>query len=123
MQWFKSALLFVTLCGAVAGEPVWAQRVRHGGERAHVGGRAHVGVVIGAPLFWPYYPSYYSQPYYYPYPSVIAVPSSPPVYIEQEQQLPPQQYWYFCNSPQGYYPYVKQCPSGWQQVVPQPPRN
>lgn len=116
MQWIKSALLLVLLCGAVASEPAWAQRGRHGG------GRAHVGVVIGAPLFWPYYPSYYPQPYYYPYPSVIAVPSSPPVYIEQEP-LSPQQYWYFCNNPQGYYPYVKQCPSGWQPVMPQPPRN
>ena len=28
-------------------------------------------------------------------------------------------YWYFCQDPQGYYPYVKNCPGGWMQVVPQ----
>lgn len=112
MKWIKSALLLVVLLGAAASEPVWADRGHHGGAR----GRAHVGVFIGAPLFWPYYP----QPYYYP--PVVVVPSSPPVYIEQEP-LSPQQYWYFCNSPQGYYPYVKQCPSGWQLVTPLPSRN
>ena len=109
MKWIKSALLLTVVLGLVA-EPAWADRVRHGGGRS----RAHVGVVIGAPLLWPYYPG----PYYYP--PVIAMPSSPPVYIEQEPVLA-QQYWYFCRNPQGYYPYVKQCLSGWLQVVPQPP--
>jgi hypothetical protein len=27
-------------------------------------------------------------------------------------------YWYYCQNPQGYYPYVKQCPSGWTKVPP-----
>jgi len=121
MKWSKSALLLMALCGTVASAPAWAQ------HRGHGRGRAHVGVVIGAPLFWP--PYYYGQPHYYPYypyaypyqyPTVVAVPSEPPVYIEQSPQQQ-QQYWYFCNNPQGYYPYVKQCPSGWQQVAPTPP--
>jgi hypothetical protein len=30
-------------------------------------------------------------------------------------------YWYYCQNPQGYYPYVKQCPNGWMKVVPSPP--
>ncbi len=30
------------------------------------------------------------------------------------------QYWYFCPSSNGYYPYVKECPQGWQQVPAQP---
>jgi hypothetical protein len=30
-------------------------------------------------------------------------------------------YWYYCKDPQGYYPYVKQCPGGWMKVVPIPP--
>jgi hypothetical protein len=112
MKWIKSALLLVILLGAAASEPAWADRGHHFGGHS----RAHVGVFIGAPLFWPYYP----EPYYYP--PVVVVPSSPPVYIEQGASSS-QQYWYFCNSPQGYYPYVKQCPSGWQQVTPQPPGN
>ena len=122
MKCINSAVLLFILFGVAASEPAWAARGHHVGGR----GRAHVGVFIGAPLLWPYYPgpyypgSYYPGPYYYP--PAVAVPSSPPVYVEQEP-LSPQQYWYFCNRPQGYYPYVKQCPSGWQQVMPQPPRN
>jgi len=26
------------------------------------------------------------------------------------------QYWYYCSDPSGYYPYVTQCNTGWQQV-------
>jgi hypothetical protein len=28
--------------------------------------------------------------------------------------------WYHCNRPEGYYPYVKQCRGGWEQVPAQP---
>jgi hypothetical protein len=94
--------------------------------RPHFGGHfwhPRVGVFIGAPLFWPWYaPAPYYNPYYYP--PVVTVPSSPPVYIEQGSgQTAAQQpyYWYYCSSPEGYYPYVKDCPGGWRQVVPQPP--
>jgi len=55
---------------------------------------------------------------------IVAVPSSPPVYIEQGRGRTAAQqayYWYSCSSPEGYYPYVKDCPGGWRQVVPQPP--
>ena len=65
---------------------------------------------------WPY--PYYSYPYSYPYyaspPAVIQ--QEPQVYSEPEQQQP--YYWYFCQNPQGYYPYVKSCPGGWLKVVP-----
>ena len=57
--------------------------------------------------------------------------SAPPVIIERPgveyymQQLPePYEepaYWYYCRKPEGYYPYVKQCPDGWMKVVPTPP--
>lgn len=99
------------------------------------------GTVIGAELANPYYPysyypySYYPRPYYsppypyYAYPPVAVVPQPPSVYIEhgssqQAYQQPapqPGYYWYHCNNPDGYYPYVKECPSGWQKVSPQPP--
>jgi hypothetical protein len=90
-------------------------------DHGHFHGR--VGVFIGAPLFWP---GYYPGPYYYPYyyPPVVAVPSAPSQYIERgEGQAAPQQqsgYWYHCSNPEGYYPYVKECPGGWEQVTPQP---
>jgi hypothetical protein len=27
--------------------------------------------------------------------------------------------WYYCNDAKAYYPHVRECPSGWLQVVPQ----
>jgi hypothetical protein len=108
----------------------------------HIGGsRARVGVYIGAPVVaagvyygagyyrpwgygYPYgYPYGYANPYYYP-PAVVTVPSAPPVYIEQapQQATAPAATgsWYYCANPQGYYPYVKECPGGWQAVPAQP---
>jgi hypothetical protein len=81
-----------------------------------------VGIWVGPGWIGPY--PYYSYPYYpYPYyrePPVIV--QQPEVYV-QPAPPPVQQpsYWYFCKEPQGYYPYVKQCPSGWMKVVPSPP--
>jgi hypothetical protein len=31
-----------------------------------------------------------------------------------------QPYWYYCERSKSYYPYVKECPSGWTRVAPQP---
>lgn len=87
----------------------------HGG---HHHGHTRVGVFIGDP-FWPWW--YYPPPFYYNPPVVVMPPQSPPVYIEQGN--PPsssQNYWYYCRSPDGYYPYVKDCPGGWEKVPPQP---
>jgi hypothetical protein len=57
---------------------------------------------------------------YYAYPPVVAVPTAPPVYIQQQQPQPQINYWHYCRNPEGYYPYVKKCPDGWLQVAPQP---
>lgn len=99
------------------------------GHRGHWHGGVRLGIVIGAPALWYSYPRYYYPPaHYYPpayYPPVVAVPSSPPVYIERgDTQAEPERqsnYWYYCPGEKAYYPYVKQCPGGWQRVVPQPP--
>jgi hypothetical protein len=61
--------------------------------------------------FW-YAPA---APYVYTSP-VVVQPAQPPVLIQQQPQ---QQYWYFCQEANGYYPSVQQCPSGWMQVLPQ----
>lgn len=44
---------------------------------------------------------------------------APPAYTP-----PPQNYWYYCQDPEGYYPQVQSCPEGWMRVVPNggPPR-
>jgi len=89
----------------------------HFGGRHHFHGHSRFGFFIGTPWSWPYYdPPYF--PYYrsYAYPPAVAVPLSPPVYVERGQSND----WYYCWSPQGYYPYVKECPGGWQGVSPQP---
>lgn len=115
MKAVKATLwLVVFVLGAVASVPALAWHHGH----------AHFGVFIGAPGFG--YPPYY--PYYYPpyYPPIGEVPSSPPTYIEQEGAQPapgPSQsnWWYYCADAKAYYPYVKECPAGWQRVAPQPP--
>ena len=91
---------------------------RHSG---HGGGRVSVGVWLG-PGWWgpPYYPLYY--PYYQPEQRIVI--EQPEMYVQPAPQAEEQQnYWYYCKDPQGYYPYVKQCPSGWMKVVPSPPRE
>ena len=68
----------------------------------------------------------YPGSYYEPAP-VVVVPAEPQVYIEQgdvvaEQEPDGGQYWYYCRNAKNYYPYVKECPGGWQKVPPQPAR-
>ena len=98
-------------------------------DRGHGHGRIGLGFYFGAPYYspYPYYPYSYYGPYPY-YPPVVTAPASPPVYIERGEELSesPQEegyYWYHCDKPEGYYPYVKQCPGGWQQVTPEPDRR
>ena len=116
----KLIIAFLLLGAAGAGS-AWADR-----------GHAHFGVVIGPYWGGPWYyppPAYYYPPYY---PQVI-VPA-PQVYIEQQPAASaapsapvapvaaaPVNYWYYCAAAKNYYPYVKECPSGWQRVSPQPP--
>jgi hypothetical protein len=123
MNHMKAILtLMLVLLGAMASAPALA--FGHGG---HFGGRAHFGVFVGGPIWWGgpwYYPPYYGySPYYYP-PAVAAGPTQ---YVEQggaaaQAPAPAQQgYWYYCTGSKTYYPYVKECPGGWQRVAPQPP--
>jgi hypothetical protein len=99
---------------------------RGGGWAGHHHHGARFGFYVGSPFFFdPFYSWRFGYPYpYYP-PTIITVPSQPPVYIEQTPaptRQYPAGYWYYCDNPQGYYPYVKHCPSGWQPVEPTPPQ-
>lgn len=89
----------------------------HGG---YYPGRVGVGFYFGQPWYSPWYfgppPSYY-YPYYAP---TVVVPATPPVYIEQGGAQPASADWKYCQNAQGYYPYIQECPSGWQSVPPQP---
>ena len=105
------------LVGIAASGAALADRGWHGGHGGHV--RSSFGVFVGVPLFSPWY---YPPAYYYP-PAVVA---QPPVYVEQGGDYPSapapqaQQFWYYCNASQAYYPNVTECPGGWQRVAPQP---
>ena len=104
----------------------------HGGGHGYGGGYGYgghgysnFGFYFGAPFYsYPYYsyPYQYQYPYYPP--AVVAVPATPPVYIQKSPpsaQQYPSGYWYYCDNPEGYYPYIKECPTSWRQVEPIPP--
>ncbi len=90
-----------------------------------------VGVYMGGPVY-PYYypPPVVPAPYYYaPYPPpVVLAPEAPDTtYVERSDaqaradSQPPQGTWWYCDKTKTYYPYVKQCASGWREVPATPP--
>jgi hypothetical protein len=123
------ATLVLVLFGALASGTAMAQHHGHGGVR--------FGISLGFPLYGPaYYPApYYGYPYAYPaygyaapayvYPPAAMVPYSSPTYAEQgvTQAAPSQAQgdWYYCAASRAYYPYVSECPAGWQRMPAQPP--
>jgi len=118
MKLVRFIFALMLLLASVAGQNAWADRGHF--HHAH----ARVGVSIGVPLGWPWW--YEPYPYYYPYNSYqpIIVEPGPTEYIERGQSQgpasPASNYWYYCHRPDGYYPYVKECPGGWERVTPQP---
>lgn len=114
--------LFLILSVLIAGS-AWAGGRYYGG----------VGIYMGPGAFWGpplyprpfYYPSPYGYgPYYAPAP-VVVVPPTQQVYIEQHSEpVEPvhenRRFWYYCDDARSYYPYVKECPGGWQKVLPLP---
>jgi len=139
MRTIKLTYPAIALALILASNGVWARSGGHGG---HSHGHSHSHLSIGLGYYGPgFYGGYgyggygfggygFGYPFYYPpyysYPQTVIVPTTPPVYIQQQaqptQQAQPQtNYWYYCRDPDGYYPYVKTCPGGWLQVAPQPP--
>lgn len=89
-------------------------------DRHHRHHSTHFGVYVG-PVWGPvYYPP--PRYYYEPPPTIVIERAPPPVYIEQAAPQP-DRYWYYCRASRAYYPYVNECPSGWQRVSPQPPQR
>jgi hypothetical protein len=116
MKQMKGVCLVLALLVSMTSSLVMA----HGGHY-----RGHGGYGFGFysgfpwPFYYPFYPPYYTYP-----PAIVTVPAPPQVYIQRDsRQTAPQRpanYWYYCRDPDGYYPYVRQCPGGWQQVAPLP---
>jgi hypothetical protein len=122
-------LLAVGLCAALVGaaqaqdrhyhdrHEFWAGDIHHfhehdlalwrGGHWIHVhhGGRFGWWWVVGG--VWYFYPAPV-----YPYPD----PFQPPVAVVTSEPAAPH-YWYYCNAPQGYYPYVPECAGPWQRQI------
>lgn len=119
------------------------------GDRHFHGARLSFGLGIGfGPFDYPY-PSVYRRNYYpmpyYPYQSmyypevlVSTVATPTPVYVRQTEvvstrswqntQIQPEvstngSDWYYCHNPDGFYPSIKACPSGWQRVQAQTPTD
>ena len=92
-----------------------------GSALAHGRGRVHLGFHFGVPLGW-HSPWYWAPPpVYYPVAPVVVSPPAPTTYVERGDVVPEgAASWYFCRESKGYYPYVKQCPGGWQRVPAQP---
>ena len=83
---------------------------KHHSHKHHHGGGA---VFVGAGFYYAY-PYYYGYPpYYYPYPDPNGVPLYPPAPVDP--------YWYYCRAANAYYPYVDNCPGGWERYLPGTP--
>ncbi len=98
------------------------------GEAGHRHTRYFFGVNIGPPGPAWYGPPAWGPRPYWAYPVVIPAPpvyyapapiyvQPPPAYVDRPA-ADASDYWYYCESPAGYYPYVKSCPGGWMRVVP-----
>ena len=121
----KPSKLLIGLALAAAGVVGAGSAFAHGGF--HHGPRVSIGFGFGpywgpgywGPGYWgpPYYP-YYAAPVYAP---VVVAPPAPAQYIERSDQPLQSGYWYYCETSRGYYPYVKDCASGWKAVPPAPP--
>ena len=142
MKHITVACWVIVLIGSITSTSVWAHGGGGGGHGGGGGWGGHYGGGhygggwgygrggyyggIGLGLGLGYGLGYYGGYPYYAYPPVVStVPVAPPVYIQQAAPQPVPQpqadYWHYCRNPEGYYPYVKECPGGWQQVAPTPP--
>ena len=113
----------LTLAAAALAAGALASEAAFAGGHGHSHARVGVVVGVGAPLWGPWWSApFYGPPPFYspPWPSAAV---SEPTWIEREDEAAPAQsaYWYYCADAKGYYPYVKECPGGWQRVAPQSP--
>ena len=76
--------------------------------------------------FYGYWPWYFPVAYGYgaPYYGTTFLLDTPVTYVQMAPEdsgvVQPATSWYYCRNPEGYFPYVKTCPSGWQTVPIQP---
>lgn len=134
-------LLLSFAAGSLVATPAWADR----GYYHHDHFWGPVGFLLGSAILYSAMQPrtvYYAPPVTYLPPAYSAVSVVQPYYVEQAYAGPPvmsappppqnaaqistlampgSQWWYFCKNPNGYYPYVRECQSGWEKVSPTPP--
>ena len=115
----KTTVTFMVLLALLLALPFFSYaghgHGHNGGTRVFIGGSFWLGPppYWGPPAWGPAY--YYGAPAYYGPPPVVV--QQPPVYVQRGQAE--SEYWYYCDNPQGFYPYIKSCPGGWMKVVPE----
>jgi hypothetical protein len=62
-----------------------------------------------------------AQTYVYSYGYPVYVQTAAYDHLQAQYGQPQAQYWAYCRNPQGYYPYVSECPAGWLPVAPTSP--
>lgn len=100
---FLTVLVVIGLILVGSAHAQWHGHYRGWGPGIYWGGP----VVVG-PSWYPY--AYYPQP-----PTNV---QQAPISVEPQQQNDDAYYWYYCENPKGYYPYITSCPAGWMKVVP-----
>ena len=116
--------VFVAVLLAVAGVVASAPALAGGG---HGHSHSHVSVGVGFGFGYPYWGGPWG-PWGYPYPyygAPTVVVQQPVTYVEQNPPVTSAPaadagWWYYCDQSRGYYPYVRECPGGWQRVPPTP---
>jgi len=129
------SVMLLLAFGTAVSSPAMAQYRGHGGYshgNVHVrghGGGLGLGLLLGAAIVGLAYaatPTYAAPANPAPvvvYPAPVAVPAVTYVQPAVPVAIPqPQATWYYCADSQAYYPYVRQCPGGWQRVPATPPR-
>ncbi len=117
----KIVRIVLVLMVAIMASSLTAEARGRGGYHGHGGGHVGFGLYLG-PGWWDPYPYY---PYYYRPPVVVSPPQDIYVQPAPAPRAEEPNYWYYCQDPEGYYPYVKKCPKGWMKVVPpdEPPED
>ena len=118
--------LAVLLSAAPGAASAHGRRWHHRHHHHHHGWwgpRVVVGVVPPYGYAWGWgWRGYYGPPPYpypYPYPEPVVVHEEPEVYIERPSS-PGEEYWYYCESAEAYYPRVPSCAEPWLKVPPVP---
>ncbi len=133
----KIKLTFLTILfviGLMAGSAQAGGPGNHGGPgRGYYGGPVHGNYGgpgrgnYGGPWWRGYYGGWWWPGIYWGGLALSGLPWSynyyprTPMAVQQDQVYVQQQdnyYWYYCENPKGYYPYISSCPSGWTKVVP-----